>query len=227
MSVRKKKTAIIIFAKLPVEGKVKTRLAKDVGDKFAVSFYKVCAEHTFSELMMLKESGADLFLFCSEENEIEQVKDWVGDNYNCYSQQGNDLGKRMLNAFELVFKKGYNKVIIVGTDAPDISADLVQKAFSSLDKNSCVIGPASDGGYYLLGFNSEISDVFSGIEWSTSSVFDKTLEMLKHIQKSYYVLDELTDIDTKSDLQSWITRFDGSANHTVKEFVESSNIHIM
>jgi len=221
MRREEKDTAIIVFTKFPVEGKVKTRLAKNMGNKFAVSFYRVCAEHTFKELIKVKETGSELFLFCSEENEIEQVMNWAGNNFNYYSQQGNDLGLKMYNAFETVFKKGYKKVIIVGTDAPDVSMNLVQSVISVLDNYSVVIGPANDGGYYLLGFKSKLIDLFSGIEWSTDSVFNSTIEKLNNSKTHYFVVDELTDIDTLEDLQNWLKHYKGDAAHPIKFFLES------
>ena len=221
MASEKKDTAIIIFTKFPVEGKVKTRLAKNMGNKFAVSFYRVCAEHTFKELVKVKETGSELFLFCSEENEIEQVMKWAGKDFNYYSQQGNDLGLKMYNAFDTVFKRGYKKVIIIGTDAPDVSMKIVQSAILVLDNYSVVIGPANDGGYYLLGFKLKLIDLFSGIEWSTNSVFDNTIEKLKNSKINYFTLDELTDIDTLEDLQNWLKQYKGDASHPIKVFLES------
>jgi rSAM/selenodomain-associated transferase 1 len=221
MASKKKDTAIIIFTKLPVEGKVKTRLAKSMGNKFAVSFYKVCAEHTFKELGKLKETGSELFLFCPEENEIEQVMQWAGNNFNYNFQQGNDLGLKMYNAFNTVFKRGYKKVIIIGTDAPDVSMKIMQSAISVLNDHSVVIGPANDGGYYLLGFKSKLIDLFSGIEWSTNSVFDNTIEKLNNAKVNYFVLDELIDIDTLEDLQNWLRHYGGDAAHPIKVFLES------
>ncbi len=221
MASKKKDTAIIIFTKLPVEGKVKTRLAKSMGNKFAVSFYKVCAEHTFKELGKLKETGPELFLFCPEENEIEQVMQWAGNNFNYNFQQGNDLGLKMYNAFNTVFKRGYKKVIIIGTDAPDVSMKIMQSAISVLNDHSVVIGPANDGGYYLLGFKSKLIDLFSGIEWSTNSVFDNTIEKLNNSKINYFMLNELTDIDTVEDLQNWLKHYKGDAAHPIKVFLES------
>ena len=145
---RKVNNAIIVFAKFLVEGKVKTRLAKDLGNKFAVSFYKVCAEHTFDELIKLKQHFADLFLFYTEESELEQMKKWAGDSFNYYFQKGNNLGKRMYNAFDSVFKIGYKKIILVGTDSPDINQYIIKQTLSNLEKADCVLGPANDGGYY-------------------------------------------------------------------------------
>ncbi len=221
MPPEKKDTAIIVFTRFPVEGKVKTRLAKNMGNKFAVSFYRVCAEHTFKELLKVKETGSEIFLFCSEGNEIEQVMKWAGNDFNYYSQQGNDLGLKMQNAFETVFKKGYKKAIIIGTDAPDVSMNIVQSAISVLNNYSVVIGPANDGGYFLLGFKSKLIDLFSGIEWSTDSVFNSTIEKLNNSKTHYFVVDELTDIDTLEDLQNWLKHYKGDAAHPIKFFLES------
>jgi rSAM/selenodomain-associated transferase 1 len=223
MPPENKDTAIIVFTRFPVEGKVKTRLAKNMGNKFAVSFFIACAEHTFKELLKVKETGSELFLFCSEENEIELVKQWTENNFNYYSQQGSDLGLRMYNAFDYVLKKGYKKVIIIGTDAPDISMNIIQSAISVLDNYSVVIGPANDGGYYLLGFKSKLVDLFSGIEWSTDSVFDNTIEKLNNSKIKYFMLGELTDIDTMEDLQYWLKHYKGDAAHPIKVFLESYN----
>ena len=223
MSPENKDTAIIVFTRFPIEGKVKTRLAKNMGNKFAVSFFRACAEHTFKELLKVEEMGSDLFLFCSEENEIEQVMKWAGNNFKYNSQQGSDLGIKMYNAFSTVFKEGYKKVIIIGTDAPDVSMNLMQSAISVLDNYSVVIGPANDGGYYLLGFKSKLIDLFSGIEWSTDSVFDNTIEKLNHSKTNYFMLDRLTDIDTVEDLQYWLKYHKGDAAHPIKVFLESYN----
>jgi rSAM/selenodomain-associated transferase 1 len=223
MPAENKDTAIIVFTRFPVEGKVKTRLAKNVGNKFAVSFFRACAEHTFKELLKVKEMGSDLFLFCSVENEIEQLMKWAGNNFKYYSQQGSNLGIKMYNAFNTVFKKGYKKAIIIGTDAPDISTNIMQSAISALDNYSVVIGPANDGGYYLLGFKSKLIDLFSGIEWSTDSVFDNTIEKLNNSEINYFMLDELTDIDTVEDLQYWRKHYKGDDVHPVKVFLESYN----
>ena len=223
MPPEKKDTAIIVFTKYPAEGKVKTRLAKTMGNKFAASFFRVCAEHTFSELLKAEEMGCDLFLFCSEEKEIEQVMKWTGNNFKYYSQQGSDLGIKMYNAFKTVFTKGYKKAIIIGTDSPDISNNLIQSAISILENYNVVIGPANDGGYYLLGFKSKLIDLFSGIEWSTNSVFDNTIEKLNSSKLNYVILDELTDIDTLEDLQYWLKNHKDDSAHPIKLFLDTFN----
>jgi hypothetical protein len=132
----------------------------------------------------------------------------------------------MHNAFDTVFKRGYKKVIIIGTDAPDVSMKIVRSAISVLDNYSVVIGPANDGGYYLLGFKSKLIDLFSGIEWSTNSVFDNTIKKLNNSKIKYFVLDELTDIDTLEDLQNWLKHNKDDAAHPIKVFLESYNKRI-
>jgi len=226
MPSENKDTAIIVFTRFPVEGKVKTRLAKNMGNKFTVSFYKTCAEHTFSELLKVKKYNVDIYLFCSEENEMTEVINWTKNKFSYHFQQGDNLGLRMLNAFKFVFEKGYKKVIIIGTDAPDISMNLVQSAISVLGNYTVVIGPANDGGYYLLGFRSKLIDLFSGIEWSTDSVLDNTVEKLNRSKTNYFMLNELTDIDTLEDLQNWLKNYKGDMTHPIKVFLESYNKQI-
>lgn len=215
--------AIIVFARLPVEGKVKTRLAKDVGTDFAASFYKLCAEHTFNEILNLEGRGITPILFCSDENEIDEVKDWSNNKFQYYYQQGNDLGERMLNALNTVFDEGYKKVILVGTDAPGITAKLMNDALDSLGNYKCVLGPSEDGGYYLVGLNSAITSLFDGIEWSTDSVFSKTVKRLEKGNQSYLVLEKLIDIDTREDLVNWKNNIKNCDTNPVKIFLDSNN----
>jgi len=215
----KKEKAIIVFARLPVEGKVKTRLAKDIGNKNAASFYNVCADHILSEVRKVKESGVGLFLFYSDKNEDGDIKNWVGDDFYFHSQLGDDLGTRMLNAFRLVFKEGYKKIIIVGTDVPDIDSALLLNAFNELNENEFVIGPSEDGGYYLLGMKTLTVDVFEDMKWGKETVFDSTIEKLDNKKARYKILRKLVDIDTKQDLLLWFHK--SGADNPVKKFVES------
>jgi rSAM/selenodomain-associated transferase 1 len=216
--------AIIVFARLPVKGKVKTRLAKDLGIDFAASFYKVCAEHTFNEILKLEKTGITPFLFCSDESEIEDVKIWSNNKFRYYPQQGNDLGKRMLNAFNKVFDDGYQNIILVGSDIPGITADLMNDALTFLYSYKCVLGPSDDGGYYLIGLNSTQPNLFDGMEWSIDSVFNKTIERLEKEHQSYFVLEKLTDIDTKEDLNKWKNNNKSEVSNPVKSFLESFNL---
>lgn len=224
MTDLKKNKAIIVFARLPVKGKVKTRLAKDFGSDFATSFYNVCAEYTFSEILKLEKIDIAPFLFCSEESEFEEVINWSENKFGYFSQKGSDLGERMLNAFKIIFDAGYRNIILVGTDSPDITIELMDNALTLLKKYKCVIGPSDDGGYYLIGFNSNVYDLFHGMEWSTDSVFSKTIERLKEEKLSYFVMEEMIDIDTKEDLKKWNNNYISALVHPVKIFLESNNL---
>lgn len=212
--------AFIVFARLPVEGKVKTRLAKEIGDKNSAILYRVCAEYLFNEVKRVKIHEVDLFLFYSDENETSEVKKWAGDHFYFYAQSGENLGIRMLNAFKQIFEKGYDKVIIVGTDVPDIDSALMLNAFIELDKHDFVIGPSKDGGYYLLGMKSLTTDLFNDIKWGTEKVFSSTLEKLNKKKSSYKLLPKLIDIDTKKDLIQWYQKVDNNAKHPVKTFID-------
>ncbi len=183
----------------------------------------MCAEYTLAEVLETEKDGVTAFLFCSEEYEIEQMKYWTGNKFKYYSQQGNELGSRMINAFNMVFKAGFRKVIIIGTDAPDINSRLILDAFEALSDHECVIGPSLDGGYYLLGLRAIQNSLFKNIKWSTNSVFNDTIKQLKHINSGYLILQKLRDIDIMQDLKDWSRNFIGIPSHPVKLFIESNS----
>ncbi len=182
----------------------------------------MCAEYTFAEVLKTEKDGVTAFLFCSEEYEIEQMKNWTGNKFKYYSQQGNELGSRMINAFNIVFKAGFRSVIIIGTDAPDINFRLILDGFEALSDHECVIGPSLDGGYYLLGLNSIQNNLFKNISWSTNSVFNDTIKQLKHIKSDYLIIQKLRDIDIMQDLIEWSRNFSGMPSHSVKLFIKSN-----
>ena len=212
--------AIIVFARLPVEGKVKTRLAKEIGDKNSAILYQVCAEHLFKEVKKVKKYDTDLFLFYSDENETGKIKKWVGEDFYFYPQSGENLGTKMLNAFQQIFEKKYSKVIIVGTDVPDIDSTLILNAFMELDNNDFVIGPSHDGGYYLLGMKSPANHLFSNIKWGTETVLTSTLEKLNKRKIPFKLLPELIDIDIKKDIIKWHQTVSDKTKNPVKTFIE-------
>ena len=144
-----KKTSLIIFARFPSKGKVKTRLAKDTGDDYALSFYTLCAEEILRQTKKL--NSFNKYLFYTEAEEKEKVMRWAGSKYLYALQEGKDLGERILHAFELAFSHHAEKVIIIGTDVPDLDADTIKEAEKKLNEADLVIGPSNDGGYYLLG----------------------------------------------------------------------------
>lgn len=194
------KEALIIFIKNPVLGKVKTRLAATVGNEKALEIYRLLQARTNKITSPLIQ---DKWLFYSDE--IETNDTWGNDEYHKQVQQGNDLGEKMLNAFKHCFDLGYEKVCIIGSDMMDITTSIIETAFSDLEKSDTVIGPAVDGGYYLLGMKKLHVPIFFNKKWSTESVLKSTLIDLKENNLSYYTLELLNDIDTEEDWKAFLS----------------------
>jgi len=205
MGKNTQKHAVIVFAKYPDDGNVKTRLAKTTGDKFATEFYKLCAQHTFRELNNLPEKTIKIYLFFVEGIDNEKIKSWVDYNFLFRPQSGKNLGEKMYNAFTEIFENGFERVVIIGTDLPDISSGIIMEAFAALENNDAVIGPSTDGGYYLLGIKSPKEELFSKIDWSTESVYQQTLDKLLNANMEVKTLTEFVDIDTEEDLIDWLS----------------------
>lgn len=220
MIINHEQNALIIFARYPVLGKVKTRLASCFGNEFALDFYKECSGHLFTEIEQNQNEFFTPFLFCSEKAELNKMKDWAGGDFEYYHQEGNDLGERMENAFKKTFALGAKKAVIIGTDVPDISKKLIVTSFSYLDEKDFVIGPSTDGGYYLLGMNNLNCDLFSGIKWSTGTVFDKTINRMIENNCSYTKLERLHDIDDERSLKLWMKQHSKDYNNPVFKFVK-------
>ncbi|MCF8260083.1 MAG: TIGR04282 family arsenosugar biosynthesis glycosyltransferase [Melioribacteraceae bacterium] len=197
------KNAVIVFAKLPEEGKVKTRLAQTTSADFALNFYKECTEYLFNELRRLPRS-TDVIIYHANPGKENEVKDWVGYNFIYKTQGGNDLGEKMSNAFKECFEAGYTKVLIMGTDVPDLNFDYFRRAFSELEKYDVVISPSTDGGYNLLGQKKLHRFLYEQIEWSTPSVLAETIFRLESNERTYTNLNQLIDIDTEDDLKNWL-----------------------
>lgn len=195
------KRAIIIFQKNEVLGKVKTRLAKDVGDEKALEIYQFLTTYTHHYLKQIK---VDKFLYYSDF--VDESVEFPSDYYKCV-QHGNDLGERMYHAFHEVFKKGYQSVIIIGTDCYEMNKSHIEQAFDALENVDFVIGPAKDGGYYLLGSTFLESVIFLDKNWSTPSVFSDTIQNFDEVGIDYFVLPSLSDIDTIEDLKELKTKF--------------------
>lgn len=199
--------AVIVFAKYPENGRVKTRLGEILGNEFAARLYRLMAEHTFDVCLSLPEKDYDIHLFYDNEEQKESFQKWVPPEFALHPQEGIDLGERMKNAFNNIFKSFYGKVLIIGTDCPQVTPGIVIKAFEELSKNDVVIGPSTDGGYYLIGMNKPYPFLFDKIKWSTETVFTKTVEKINDEDLSLYTLPGLIDIDTAEDLQNWLLTF--------------------
>ncbi|MDB9922496.1 TIGR04282 family arsenosugar biosynthesis glycosyltransferase [Polaribacter sp.] len=188
------KNLLLIFTRNPELGKVKTRLAKTIGAEKALAIYKFLLAHTKK---VTEKIACDKAVYYSVKVREDDL--WNGEIYQKKQQLGEDLGIRMQNAFQDAFSNGYEKVLIVGSDLIDLSEEIIEKGFLQLASNDVVIGPAEDGGYYLLGMKSEHPNVFKNKNWGTSSVREETLNDLK--DKKVHLLNELNDADVLDDIK--------------------------
>ena len=185
---------IIVFVRTPELGKVKTRLAKTIGDQAALTIYKLLLKHTAT---VLHELSFDKVVYYSKK--IENNDFWEASLFEKKLQKGADLGERMQQAFETAFGRGYKKVLIIGSDLFELTSTLIISALEALETYDISIGPSLDGGYYLLGMKELHPAVFKNKKWGTHSVLENTLQDLK--QQNVKLLEALNDIDTFEDLQ--------------------------
>ena len=201
--------ALIVFLKYPEPGKVKTRLAKDIGNEKACVIYKQLAEDVMKNVFAKNPAAYDIHIFFTPANKENEIIAWLNPilathqetNIHCSPQKGDSLGKRMSNAFKQTLERvDCKRCIIIGTDCPEIDATLIEDTFEVLQKKDIVIGPCKDGGYYLLCLSKYVSDLFEDITWSTKRVFEQTMKKVQNNNLSYGILKTLADIDTPEDL---------------------------
>lgn len=185
--------ALLIFIKNPEKGKVKTRIAQTAGDEKAYQVYLELSQHTRK---IAQKLHVDRLLFYSQF--INDSDDWESGVFQKHLQANGDLGTRMAAAFGKAFEQ-HQKVIIIGSDCASLNNSIVEEAFVALDSHEFVVGPAKDGGYYLLGMRSFQPSVFDDIEWSTAQVFAHTLRNIRKLGTSYALMPVLSDIDYWED----------------------------
>ena len=188
------KKALIVFTRNPELGKCKTRLAATIGDQSALDVYRFLLDHTVKITSSLK---ADVYVYYSEK--IKEIDIWDTSIFRKKQQQGHDLGAKMQEAFTEVFKMGYQKAIIIGSDMYDITTQDLEDAFLTLEDNNFVIGPAQDGGYYLLGMKHLKPPLFKNKKWGTNTVLGDTLKDLE--LENLAILAEKNDVDYYEDIK--------------------------
>jgi rSAM/selenodomain-associated transferase 1 len=199
------KKLLIVFVKNIKLGKVKTRLAKSIGNEGAFQVYKHLVEITETATSELSCEKNIYFSDVIIEEKWPKTSKFI--------QKGEDLGVKMQNSFKNGQKNGYEKIILIGSDLPNISPEIIQKGFDELEKNEVVFGPAEDGGYYLVGMNKPHFYIFENKKWSTENLLETTLSELKEKEISFSLLETLNDIDTIEDLEK------SSIYNDVKEYV--------
>lgn len=199
---------LIVFTRYPQPGSTKTRLIPVLGAKGAADLQRKMTEFTVNAVKLLRQD-----LVCHVEVRFEgadavKMGDWLGDELTYVPQGSGDLGDRMVRAFEGAFDAGNQAAVLIGADCPDVSKDILLEAFEALTDNGLVIGPAHDGGYYLIGLNASARDaalpeLFSGPAWGTSAVLETTLATAERLRLRVHRLPELRDVDCPEDLAVW------------------------
>ncbi len=190
---------LIIFVKWPEKGMVKTRLSVALGDDEAMELYKSFVEDIIATVL---QSGFRPLIAYYPEDAGEKIATWLGDDNDYTPQIGVNLGAKMSNAFRQVFEREVSRAVLIGSDFPDLPAEIISEAFSALKSKHAVIGPAKDGGYYLIGFRLDTfsSAVFDGIPWSTEEVFERTMSIFTREGLDVHQLPIWRDIDRPEDL---------------------------
>ena len=202
------KTMLGVFAKFWEAGKVKTRLACDTNNQFAAEIYQAFLLSTLKRVSGLAEAQ----ILCV--TPVERLADFAlvtPPNWTITSQSDGDLGERMNSFFQHAIECQIKKTVLIGTDSPTLPVDMIQKAFEALEDVDCVIGPAIDGGYYLIGCQQQVPPIFTGIHWSSDKVLKQTIEALRGAGYSYELLPPWFDIDTIGDLRELRKSRDGSS----------------
>lgn len=189
------KSQLIIFVKNPRLGKVKSRLARSIGDEKALEVYLKLLEKTHNCAI---EISVDKRVYYSDDLDNNDL--WENDLFQKRIQFGKDLGERMYNAINTSFSDSYEKVCLIGTDIPHLRSDIIDEAFSKLNDADIVLGPSKDGGYYLIGMKAAHSKLFKNILWSTSQVLFQTQHNAEKLNLKVGLLQELNDIDTLEDI---------------------------
>ena len=196
-------TCLLLFVKYPDKGTVKSRLSKEFGENTVLRLY----EGFVLDILETIRKGKYRFKICFHPPSAqEKISSWLGKSYFYMPQNGNDLGEKMKNAFAAAFSDGFEKAILIGSDIPDLTKEVIDEAFAS--DGDAVIGPAKDGGYYLIGFkrNTFLPHIFEGMQWSTASVFERTMEIFRKHSYKVHILPQWRDVDTPEDLKAFYER---------------------
>ena len=196
------KERLIIFTRYPEAGKTKTRLIPALGVEGAARLQRQMTEDTLKqarELQSFRSTDVEIH-FAGGTQQLMQA--WLGSNLIYHPQCEGDLGERLTSALETSFAAGMTRVAVIGIDCPDLNAEVIDQAFDMLNRNDLVLGPAEDGGYYLIGLRRLIPELFMGISWSTAEVFRETVKIAERLELAITYLPLLNDIDRPEDVPS-------------------------
>jgi rSAM/selenodomain-associated transferase 1 len=196
---------ILLFVKYPEEGGVKKRLAADLNVSIAVEAYR---NFVLDTLTTLDDLHIPTFICFHPGGYRTRFSKWLGAHRHYMEQRGDDLGERMKNGFGDAFEEGFSRVVLIGSDSPDLPGSVIAQALSSLEAHDAVLGPSVDGGYYLIGFRKEafLPAAFDGLTWSSPAVFRQTLGILQKAGLVVHTTRKWRDVDTIEDLRELIRR---------------------
>lgn len=213
VSASRHRPQLIVFGRYPRVGTTKTRLIPLLGPAGAAALQKWITEQTVAKAVESSKSNNARLTFCHDGGDRRQMLHWLGTGTIKYVPQTcGDLGRRMFQAMQAAFGQGARRVVLVGTDIPGITVDILNSAFDQLHQKDLVLGPSTDGGYWLVGM-SRLEDIFSGIAWSQPDVRHRTLALASRKGMTFALLDPLSDLDTPDDLaremgsRSWPTPY--------------------
>ena len=197
------KERLIIFTRYPEPGKTKTRLIPVLGEEGAATLQRQMTESTLAEVKKVSRFyPSSMEVHFAGGNE-QLMQDWLGSSIIYRRQTEGDIGCRMASAFQESFEAGIDSIVLIGIDCPDLNAQLMVQAFQALDRHDLVIGPARDGGYYLIGLRRFVPELFIGISWSTNEVLQQTQNIIQRLELVVAYLPLLSDIDRPEDLSLW------------------------
>jgi hypothetical protein len=191
---------LIVFTRYPEPGKTKTRMIPVLGASGAARLHRQMTEDTLiqvKELQVFRPISVEVY-FAGGSQQLMQ--EWLGSDVVYRQQSEGDLGRRMASAFQASFAVGMQRVVIIGTDCPDLKSQVISEAFRALEEYDLVLGPAEDGGYYLIGLVRLIPELFVGVSWGTSQVRQQTVEIAERFDLAIAYLPILKDIDRPEDL---------------------------
>ncbi len=191
---------VIVFTRYPEPGKTKTRLIPALGPCGAAELQRKMTEHLLRTVNELAGQRSISLEVRFEGGTLDEMKRWLESEVSCRHQGEGDLGQRLQRAFTEAFAGGFQRVVVVGADCPALSAETISRAFELLKTAALVLGPANDGGYYLVGLNRPAPEIFTNIPWGTERVLEKTLVCARKLDMSPALLAPLSDVDRPEDL---------------------------
>jgi len=213
---------LVIFTRYPEPGKTKTRMIPELGAAGAADLQRQITEHLISKIKTLIERRFLAVEIRFEGGSEKLMRQWLGPSFSYRHQGRGDIGRRMQRALIDGFQDGYTSMVIIGSDIPDISSAIIHQAFEELQKSNLVLGPAGDGGYYLIGMqktdeNQAYPELFKAINWGTNQVLSQTIAAANQLGIGYALLDTLKDVDRPEDLKVWNHALRSESDSTAKK----------